>query len=728
MPFLQNLKTSSNIVKWSSAISILWFLAITLFWNFNLFEHVNQISSDIDYRVRNSLKKGPHLSEKIKIYAFDDKSVKKLQRTDLYIDEWASILEVIAKSKPRKIIVDKLFSIQNDPYNRIEDAANKIRKIKSNIAIGGVSAPSPIKFREPIDFEYAGIKFRTEKDNKQKSSSNFRIASLGEQAAIETLVSDRSQFYFYGPAKNLVSAFPNIGMINYGGKGKIVPFMQTKEKHILPHLSLYAANVVEIKNNQIFIDGYELILNRDKSIHINLSSLQEYQKKTRRMQSLLSLVESGKTSSKINEDDVVLLLPSFNTGSTDFHSSPLGYYPGGFLVAAAINSVLTGQWLKESQNFILYLVVLCLLGALMTIFFNTTGFIIILLSIAILIVIFGLYQFIYNDTIIPWASLLFSFLINGLSTFGVKFRITEKAMATEREEKKRIKDAFSCYLSKDVLNELIAEPEKLKLGGVKKNVSIFFSDVRGFTTISEKLDPQELCFFMNEYLTPMTDIIIENGGVLDKYIGDAIMAFWGAPIEAIDHPNLAAKSTLQMLYALEKLNHDLNAKGLPPIDIGIGLNTGAVSVGNMGSHTRFCYTIMGDAVNLGARLEGLTKFYGIKTLISQYTKQELSNDFYVRDIDDIRVKGKLEPVKIFELMRPDFLDKHRNIIEFIDLFSSARVLYKYQKWDEAIKFFKQCLSLKKDDGPARMYVDRIAKLSNLSLSEDWEGIWDFEHK
>ena len=263
---------------------------------------------------------------------------------------------------------------------------------------------------------------------------------------------------------------------------------------------------------------------------------------------------------------------------------------------------------------------------------------------------------------------------------------------SEERDKKKVKGAFGLYLAPEVIDQVLSDPEALKPGGEKKELTVFFSDVRSFTTISESLSPEMLCELMNDYFTPMADIILRNKGVLDKYIGDAIMAFWGAPLALPQHADVACMAAIEMLFALDKLRVDLAKKGFPAIDIGIGLNTGLMSVGNMGSPQRFCYTVMGDAVNLGSRLEGATKDYGIKIMISESTHRKLTNKtLFTRDLDDIRVKGKMEPVKVFELMRPDIMSTERSIRDLMGEFHQGREAYRAQAWEKARKHFLACL-------------------------------------
>ncbi len=301
---------------------------------------------------------------------------------------------------------------------------------------------------------------------------------------------------------------------------------------------------------------------------------------------------------------------------------------------------------------------------------------------------------------------------------------------TEEKERKKVKGAFQYYLSPDVIDQVLENPDSLKLGGERKELTVFFSDVRSFTTISESLTPEKLCELMNDYFTPMTGIILKTGGVLDKYIGDAIMAFWGAPLITSDHADRAALASIQMLYELDKLQEMLPKKGFPKVDIGIGLNTGLMSVGNMGSHERFCYTVMGDSVNLGSRLEGLTKEYGIKIMISEFTQRKLTRkDLFVRDLDDIRVKGKLEPVKVFELMRPDILKTPDQIKNLIGEFEDGRKFYREQNWQKAKDHFFNCLKIRANDGPTQVYLERVEEyLKEKQHIDKWDGVYTFKHK
>ncbi|HQC10828.1 MAG TPA: adenylate/guanylate cyclase domain-containing protein, partial [Smithellaceae bacterium] len=291
----------------------------------------------------------------------------------------------------------------------------------------------------------------------------------------------------------------------------------------------------------------------------------------------------------------------------------------------------------------------------------------------------------------------------------------------EEREKKKIRGAFQYYLTSSVINEMLKDPGKLKLGGDKKDLTVLFSDIRGFTTISEKMTPEELVALLNEYLTTMTNQVFHYDGLLDKYMGDAIMAVFGAPLDQPDHAERACRTALAMMKELRKLQDKWKAEGRPVFDIGVGLNSGDMVVGNMGSEMRFDYTVMGDMVNLGSRLEGTNKEYGTNIIISEFTYEKVKDAMCCRELDGVRVKGKLKPVKIYEL-----LGEKKDEAAFRDLlegFGKGLALYREAKWDEAIAAFQSVLAARPNDTPSKVYVERCKNLKENPPAEPWDGVF-----
>jgi len=346
------------------------------------------------------------------------------------------------------------------------------------------------------------------------------------------------------------------------------------------------------------------------------------------------------------KDKLVLIAAYAVAGiATDEHKSPYGATFGIEHHANALNTILNQDFiykLTDLQNIIIMLVIAVLLGLFVP-----------RMSTGISLAATGVFLIIYSVTsylLFDYFSVITSFATPIIQTALSYSLLVTYRVVNEQKEKKYIRQTFSKFVSKSVVDELLKDPSKVKLGGDKKNLTVLFSDIRGFTSISERLTPEELVEHLNIYLQSMTDIVLKYDGTLDKYIGDAIMAFWGAPIEMEDHALKACKASLEMMEALKAMNVKWDSEGKPTLEIGIGINTGDMVVGNMGSSSRMDYTLMGDNVNLGSRLEGTNKFYKTGIIISEFTYQYVKDDIISRELDLIRVKGKALPVKIYELI------------------------------------------------------------------------------
>jgi adenylate cyclase len=293
--------------------------------------------------------------------------------------------------------------------------------------------------------------------------------------------------------------------------------------------------------------------------------------------------------------------------------------------------------------------------------------------------------------------------------------------ATEGKQKRFIKNAFKQYLSPAVIDQLIQHPERLKLGGERRELSIFFSDIQGFTGLSENLEPEALTALLNDYLTAMTDIIQEEGGTVDKYEGDAIIAFWGAPLELPDHGERAVRAALRCQAKLAELRPGFRTRAGKDIFTRIGLHTGAVVVGNMGSHKRFDYTILGDAANLASRLEGINKQFGTHTMISEATRSQIGDSLAAREVSLVAVVGRKEPVRVFE---PMFVEEFENRRAALDIFAQALEAYYRGDFPKALDSFR---AIEKDDPVAAAYVSRCTALSAHRPLE-WKGVWTMTEK
>ena len=307
---------------------------------------------------------------------------------------------------------------------------------------------------------------------------------------------------------------------------------------------------------------------------------------------------------------------------------------------------------------------------------------------------------------------------------GVFVATTVYQYFTEEREKRKIRNAFQFYVSAGVVDEILKDPGKLKLGGERKVLTVLFSDIKGFSYLSETLAPDTLSKLLNLYLTPMTVTVFKYQGTLDKYMGDAIMAIFGAPLEQNDHAEKACHTAIDMVGALKGLHKRWEIDGIPEISIGIGINTGPMSVGNMGSNMLFDYTVVGDHVNLGSRLEKLNREYGTNIIISEFTHRHIQDKFTCRELDIVRVRGRKEPVRIFELLGRD--EPFPKWSAFKRFFEQGLMAYRSQRWDDGIGGFGEALKIRPDDGPAKLYLQRCMQLREKSPSPKWDGIqmWD----
>ncbi len=298
------------------------------------------------------------------------------------------------------------------------------------------------------------------------------------------------------------------------------------------------------------------------------------------------------------------------------------------------------------------------------------------------------------------------------------------------KEKKKIKGTFSRYLAPSIVNDLLKNPEKVRLGGEKKVITVFFSDVRDFTSISEKLTPEQLTHCLNKYMTMMTDTLFEHQGTLDKYIGDAMVAYWGAPVDLENHAYWAVKGAVQMIERLPPINAEFEREGFPLFKHGIGLNTGECSVGNMGSNQIFSYTALGDNMNLGARLESLCKFYGVQLNISEYTKNaiapELQKEFVFRTLDKVKVKGKENAVTIYEVLHPG----HHLINETAALahYEEAFQMYLGQRFAEAFEIFKSLHVKFPEDKSFERMMHMCEDYKEVPPPPNWDGSYTHKSK
>ncbi len=405
-------------------------------------------------------------------------------------------------------------------------------------------------------------------------------------------------------------------------------------------------------------------------------------------------------------------------GLYDLKPTPLSpIFPGVEIQATLLANLLDRDFLVPVAAAVLVSVTVGVsLAAAFTVFFSPR-LPVILLALAVyggLLTGSGVLLFRHGfwlDLISPLLALVFSYTASAAYSYS-----------TEGRQKREIRRVFSHYMSDLLIADILKNPDKLHLGGERRELTLFFSDLAGFTSISEKLSPEELVHLLNDYLSQMTDIILAHGGIIDKYEGDAIMAFWGAPVALPDHAARACLAALEQQRRLAELRGQWLARGLPEISARMGINTGEVIVGNMGSSTRFDFTVIGDAVNLASRLEGANKSYGTGILISETTAAQARGQVELRELDLIAVKGRAAPVRVYEVLAPSG-QLSPPMAAARDLFARGLALYRRQRWDEAQAVFAQVMEIIPGDPPAAAFLSRCRSLTGQELGPDWDGVY-----
>jgi adenylate cyclase len=422
---------------------------------------------------------------------------------------------------------------------------------------------------------------------------------------------------------------------------------------------------------------------------------------------------------------VIGILGSTASGLLDLRNIPLGQnnYPGVEVHATTVAGLLDADfrsrpYYASAAEFLLIL----LIGLILSISLPALGAAnqtLMWLGLSALVVASNLYLWMEQDTILMISPMLLLatalYMIN--MAYGYFFESRNKA---------KLSGLFGQYIPPELVEEMAKDPEAYDLAAKKEDLSVLFTDVRGFTNISEGLDPESLSTLMNELLSPMTRIVHDNKGTIDKYMGDAMMAFWGAPIPNLNHASAAVTSGLEMINELGPLNRRFADKQWPEIKIGIGVNTGEMNVGNMGSEFRMAYTVLGDAVNLGARVEGLTKEYGVLFIVTQFTAAA-APEFEYRQLDTVRVKGKDEPVTILEPMGLTLEITAEEMAEK-EVHHQALAAFSQQNFEQALATFEQ-LYQDSDSRPLyKLYIERCQHFIEHSPGQDWDGVVTFTTK
>ena len=420
----------------------------------------------------------------------------------------------------------------------------------------------------------------------------------------------------------------------------------------------------------------------------------------------------------------IVLVGTTSQGLMDLRATPVqNVYPGvevhANIIAGILDNNIKAQpgYLRGAEFLLILLAGLLLAFTLPVL--NPLTATMISASVLVAVVFINLMSWQYANLVLPIAASLLMIGLVYLVNMSYGFFV-------ESRGKRQLAGLFGQYVPPELVNEMALNPESINLAGENREMTVLFTDIRGFTNIAEGLDPTQLTKMMNEFLTPLTQIIHSNRGTIDKYMGDAIMAFWGAPLKDEDHAKNALNAALEMKGSLKNINEKFAKRGWPAIKIGIGINTGNMVVGNMGSSFRMAYTVMGDAVNLGARLESLTKNYGVEIVVSEFVKSQTPHYVY-RELDLVRVKGKDIPVAIYEPLDSKSAISTEAIDE-LKLYREALRLYRNQEWDLSEQQFAYLQNKYPEQQLYAMYLARIEQFRLARPAKDWDGAFNYETK
>jgi len=598
------------------------------------------------------------------IIEIDDESIYKLGQWPLSRDHYATVIDNINKS--RVIGIDILFDI---PREGDDEFANSLKK--NNVVLA-------IEYR---DFYFKNGELYS--DNLLKPNENLGILGDDYEAGFINLYTDDD--------KVTRSITPIISSIE-----EYEPFSAIIVRE-------FTGIAPELETNRMLINyysepgGFEYVSFYDA--YNNSENLPDFEGK---------IVLIGYTASGVDDTFMVPISDNAMAG-VEIHAN-------------LVQSILLKDFINYQDD-------ITTLGIIF-LFAILTGLLIyrfkIIIATIIISLVFLAYFLLSLLLIFDNFGIIMNILFPLFSVSLVYISLVAIYYRTEEKTRKWITSVFGKYVSPVVIDTLIKNPNMINLGGEKRNITIFFSDIRGFTSISERIEPEELVHLLNEYLTEMTSIIIKDQGLVDKYMGDAIMAFWGAPLDLPEHAKIACSSSIEMVEKLNELKKKWIEEGIPSFDIGIGLNSGNAIVGNMGSTTRFDYTAMGDNVNLASRMEGLNKLYGTNIIITEKTYKIVKNDFEIRKLDAVKVKGKKKPILIYELLsdKGKLSEKHK---DFIKLYEKGLELYFNKKWNPAIKSFKSALKIDNDTACNEL-IKRCQDFIKNPPPKDWDGVWEMKTK
>ncbi len=646
------------------------------------FESFSLRFNDINFKLQKK-----KINQDVVFVAVDEKSVNRFGR-------WPWSREIIAKGidnlkEADMVLFDMIFSEPTDAKSDML-LANSIATLQNSVCGFFLRHKSTQKYQEPLidildDSSLDGL----QTEIAEYKTPSFIVAPYAELNILPIMQSCTLFGSFSTLAENdkLLRSYP----IAFYFKDRLFPSLGIQALRLKFDSDIRRENEKRVSLNKTDID-----IDAKGFVQLNFYDKEQY-----KIISFLDVFEN-----KIKPEyfkGKIVIFGITEVGAGDVVSTPVGMMYGPLIHYTFLSNFLEHQLINNKESFTHLLMLLMILLPLILIAFVqnilTRSLVNIGVYLGIFVVVKLLFvtQMFYIDLFYPLLGLLLSAL--SLEVF---------AFNRHEQNTQFIKNAFSAYLSADLLEQLLQKPEELTLGGEDRELTILFSDIRGFTSISEAMDAHNLVKLLNDYFTPMTEAVLTHKGMLDKYIGDAVMAFFNAPVSVKEHPKEACLAALTMIEKLDKLNKQLAKdpkipKNILPLKIGIGINTAKVVVGNIGSQNRFNYTVMGDGVNISSRVEGITKEYGVSILITESTYEALDATFICREIEPVVLKGKERAITLYELM-----PQTQNAKKIKEQYDKALVNYKKGELKQAEMLFHAILK-QDNDAVSHYFLEKIKR-------------------
>ncbi len=685
-----------------------------------------------DYRFRQYLEMNNQdkQDQNVVLADIDDESLQTIGRWPWTRTKWAYFLAVMKEAGAKVVAFDVIMSEPEvacnaeSPDNILANAINDFQSIPGNHVIMAYLMTDEYSshLKDVPDILYNSVL-----DTQNHGGANFKSHKIEDVTfPIKTITDANPTLGYISVSADADGVFRHYPAANNVDDAFYFPAMG------LAAYQLYSGDKIKIEVNHDrhgFLNTKNGRLKLDESGATSIRYLGGVNYYPRLNLKTIMDKKADKGALKKFFNGKIVYVGSSATGAHDLRNTPIDtQLPGVYSHMNFTSGLIQSHFFKPSEESLQYSIIILLVGALALILIQQIIGSAFMDILALTVLLVGSYY-------VDW----FFFLPKGYEIklfftyfcfVGIYSWNTLLNFSAANKEKKQIKGTFSRYVAPAIVNQMLSEPDKLVLGGEKKDITCIFSDVRDFTSISEKLTPTELSQCLNIYMSKMTNILFDTYGTLDKYIGDAIVGYWGAPLEIEHHAYHAVRGAVQMIEALPAINDQFKAQGFPQFKVGIGLNSGECSVGNMGSDKIFSYTALGDNMNLGSRLESLCKYYGVQINISEFTlraiPQDKKNEFTFRSLDIVRVKGKEKPVRIYEVLHNDHPFKKDDKAR--EEFEHAYTLYLEGKFMESMQILDDISSRYPEDKPTKLIKAHCEEYLEHPPAQPWDGVTTHKEK